>query len=93
MQICSSIKREIRSLDAGSSGQTSDPAPTALIRPWGWARGVELGEVGRTAGTAPLLARRRRSLEAKGNDVPSLIINILPKAIFPWQLIQRPRCL
>lgn len=55
--------------------------------------GVELGEVGRTAGTVPLLARCRRSLEAKGNDVPSLIINILPKAIFLWQLIQRPRCL
>ena len=93
MQICSSIKGEIRSLDAGSSGQTSDPSPTALIRQWGWAWRVELGEVGRTAGTVPLLARHRRSLEAKGNDVPSLIINILPKAIFPGQLMQRPQCL
>ena len=54
---------------------------------------MELGEVGRTAGTVPLLARCRRSLEAKGNDVPSLIINILPKAIFAWPLVQRPWCL
>lgn len=88
----SSIKEEIRSLDARSLGQTSDPAPSSLIRWQGWGWG-QLGEAGGTAGAVPPLTRSRRSLEAKGNDVPSLVINILPKTVFPGRLIQRPQCL